>query len=142
MENHRDVGYMIHLISNKIKKKANHELDNQGITSKQGRFLGYLHERQGRVTTQKDLQEHFEITHPTTIGIIKRLEQKNLVTTRTSEADRRIKIVELAPEEEKIHKKMMRFSEEMDTLLLRGLEEEERVELARLLEKVSKNLKD
>ena len=142
MGEHRDVGYLIHLISNRIKKKANRELANQGITAKQGRFLGYLHEREGQITTQKDFQVHFEITHPTTIGIIKRLEQKNLITTRTDESDRRLKIVELAPEEQRVYEKMKSFGEDMEALLLKGLETEERRELARLLEKAYGNIKD
>ncbi len=142
MGKHGDVGYLIGLINNKIKKKANYELENHGITVKQGRFLGYLHDREGLVTTQKDLQAYFEITHPTTVGIIKRLEQKELITTRTDDGDRRMKIVELAPKEKAIHKDMKFFREKMETLLMEGLNKQEKEELVRLLEKVYENFKD
>ncbi len=136
------MGYLIGLINNKIKKKANHKLENHGITVKQGRFLGYLHDREGFVTTQKDLQAYFDITHPTTVGIIKRLEQKELITTRPDEGDRRMKIVELAPKEKEIHVEMKYFKEKMETLLLEGIDNQEKEELIRLLEKVYENVKD
>jgi MarR family transcriptional repressor of mepA len=105
MSEKMDIGFLIPTIANELKKKANLVLKDYGITVKQGRFLGFLHENKGIETSQKDLQEHFEISHPTTVGIIKRLEQKNLITTRFDEINRRNKIVELAPAEKKINKR-------------------------------------
>ncbi|MBN2626518.1 MAG: MarR family transcriptional regulator [Spirochaetales bacterium] len=138
----RDLGFTIQLIANTLKKRANQELEAHGITMKQGRFLGYLHEREGRTTTQKDFQRHFEITHPTAIGILKRLEQKGFVRTRTDESDRRIRIVELDPREEPLHAAMIRLRGEMEGKLTAGLTEEECRQLRDLLERVHDNIRE
>ncbi len=142
MLHNEDMGFLIQLISNLLRKAANHELEANGITIRQGRVLGYLHEREGLVTTQKDIQEHFEITHPTAVGIIKRLEQKELIRTRTDERDRRVKIVELDEKEESLHRRMIGLKEKMENRLSAGLSEGERAELTRLLVRIHDNLKE
>ena len=49
----RDLGFTIQLIANTLKKRANQELEAHGITMKQGRFLGYLHEREDELLPRR-----------------------------------------------------------------------------------------
>ena len=141
MPEKHDTGLLIQLIGKELDRKINQELEPFGITTKQGRFLGYLHERHDETVTQKEIQERFEISHPTTVGIIKRLEQKNLIATRFDENDKRTKIVELTPEEEKIYLRMKDFKKEADALLLSGFNRDEREIFLSFLERVYRNIK-
>ncbi len=140
MPDKHDTGLLIQLIGKELDRKINQELEPFGITTKQGRFLGYLNERRSETVSQREIQEHFEISHPTTVGIIKRLEEKKLIATRMDEKDKRNKIVELTPEEEKIHRRMKDFKEEADGVLLTGFTDEEKETLSVLLERVYRNL--
>lgn len=121
-----DIGHLIHLISNKIRAKMNNEVLSHGITSKQSRVLGFLNDRKDIKTTQKDIQTHFEISHPTVAGLIKRLEEKELITTRYDDNDKRLKIIELAPKESVIRNKMCDVKSDLETLLLKGFKENEK----------------
>ncbi|WP_028975304.1 MarR family winged helix-turn-helix transcriptional regulator [Spirochaeta cellobiosiphila] len=137
-----DIGFIIHLVSNKIRKHANQELETEGITAKQGRFLYYLHEHAHEKVTQKDLQVHFEISHPTATGIIKRLEQKGYVSSKVDTCDKRSKIIELTPKEMELNEKMELCRIKIEQEINKNLTKSEKSELIRLLFKVYENIKE
>lgn len=76
-----DIGFLLKKIDEKLSKKQNAELNLDGITFPQLRVLLFVNEQERRSTTQKEIETFLDVSHPTTNGIIKRLEEKDLLTT-------------------------------------------------------------
>lgn len=137
--NENDFGFLVQIITNYIHHEIPVELEQLGITVRQGKFLGYLHENKNRTVSQKELQNHFEITHPTTVGIVKRLEAKGMIRTRHDDADKRLKIIELAEGEERVHETMKALKKRTDAQLFRGFSKKEYEQLMVLLQRIYEN---
>lgn len=76
-----DIGFLFKKIDEKLEKQVNANLTSLGITFAQIRVLIFVHEAENQQTTQKEIETFLEVSHPTTNGIIKRLEEKQLVKT-------------------------------------------------------------
>lgn len=68
----------------------NRELAKQGLTAAQGHIIGYLF-RTEQAPCARDLEEFFQLSHPTVSGLLSRMEAKGFIEFRTDETDRRIK---------------------------------------------------
>lgn len=88
------VGYQFKIIDEKIKVRADADLKRHGLTLTQTRVMGFLAEMGGQAT-QKEIEEDFQVSHPTVVGLVSRMEQKGLVTTCPDLMDRRNKLVKL-----------------------------------------------
>lgn len=75
-----DIGFLFKKINEKLEKHVNANLNSIDITFSQLRVLFFVHEAENQ-TTQKEIETFLEASHPTTNGIIKRLEEKQLVKT-------------------------------------------------------------
>ncbi|WP_296025193.1 MarR family transcriptional regulator [uncultured Treponema sp.] len=76
-----DIGFLFKKIDEKLEKQVNSKLNSLGITFAQIRVLIFVHEAENQQTTQKEIETFLEVSHPTTNGIIKRLEEKQLIKT-------------------------------------------------------------
>ncbi|WP_296090718.1 MarR family transcriptional regulator [uncultured Treponema sp.] len=76
-----DIGFLLKKIDEKLEKQVNANLNSLGITFAQIRVLIFVHEAENQQTTQKEIETFLEVSHPTTNGIIKRLEEKQLIKT-------------------------------------------------------------
>ena len=133
------VGYLIKNISDKIKMHADADLKSHDLTLAQGRILGFLAERGGSAM-QKEIEDFMEVSHPTVVGIVARMEQKGFLTCRTDESDKRNKIVTIT-------EKSIRIGEDMDSMIgiqesrmVEGLSEGQITELTDALQVIYKNL--
>ncbi len=133
------VGYMIKNISDKIKMHADADLKSHDLTLAQGRILGFLAERGGSAM-QKEIEDFLEVSHPTVVGIVARMEQKGFLACRTDESDKRNKIVTIT-------EKSIRIGEDMDSMIgiqesrmVEGLSEDQITELTDALQVIYKNL--
>ncbi len=133
------VGYLIKNISDKIKMHADADLKSHDLTLAQGRILGFLAERGGSAM-QKEIEDFMEVSHPTVVGIVARMEQKGFLTCRTDESDKRNKIVTIT-------EKSIRIGEDMDSMIgiqesrmVEGLSEDQITELTDALQVIYKNL--
>jgi MarR family transcriptional regulator, repressor for mepA len=136
-----EIGFLIKRIHDGIYKKANLYLKQQHLTLTQTRVLSYLLEHQGEKTSQKDIEEHFAVAHPTVVGILKRLECKGFIACGFEKGSR-LKYVYLTKCPEALAEDMgnnpLIFEEE----LLEGLSKEDINELRRLLGHIYQNIKE
>ena len=134
----RDVGYLIKNISDKLKVKADAELKQYNLTLTQSRVFAYLGRRGGQAT-QKEIEVFLEVSHPTVVGIVSRMEQNGYVTSWPSE-DGRNKNVKLTSQAEAIGTEMEQriLAKEQALLAPPSLEDQER--LREMLLAISKNL--
>ena len=67
-----------------IKNSVNDKMKQYNLTAVQIILLEYLYENNEKVIIQKDICEHLSLKHSTVIGILKRLEGKELITKKTN----------------------------------------------------------
>ncbi len=140
MSINQDAGFLIKRISDTMDKHANRALKKDDLTFAQGKLLVYLIEHRDQKTSQKDIERYFSVSHPTVIGLLKRMEDKDLVRISTDDADGRVRLVNLTVKAEKSLQNMRIFFDEMEVALLQGLDDCEVVQFKRLLKKVSDNI--
>lgn len=135
----RGSGYLIKTINDKLKTQADAALKNHALTFSQSCVLTFLN-GQGGQATQKEIEDFMEVSHPTTVGIVSRMEENGYVTT-WFDARQRSKQVRLTPKARAIGAEMDQVIQLQEDTMLRGLSKKEIVELERLLAVVHNNLK-
>lgn len=133
------VGYQFKIIDERIKVRADEDLKRHDLTLTQTRVLGFLAEMGGR-TTQKEIEEDLQVSHPTVVGLVSRMEQKGFLTTRPDPMDRRNKLVELTEKAKMLDETIDMTVEQHDRELLRGFSEQEIDTLKSFLNRIIHNL--
>lgn len=143
MTHDRHLGAFIRSISNAMAQNMQQKSEQLGLTSSQGMFLHHLWLRQEKLgvpTFAKDLEEFFDIKHPTVSGILQRMEAAGFVEFQASEADRRRKAILLTPKAMELHLETERHIQQTEARLVKGMSEAEILEFRRLLRMAADNL--
>lgn len=130
------IPYLLKIITDKIRTGADAHLKSINLTLTQSRVLAFVVE-QGGQTTQKQIEDFLQVSHPTVVGIVSRMEKTGFLTCSY---ERVSKIVTLTDSARAAGEDMVRTMAEHDRVLLRNLSAEEAEELERLLMKVYKNI--
>ena len=139
---HNNTGFYIKRISEYIESDANRALEQYGITCSQARVLSYLIKRQDKTTIQKDIENYFEIKHPTVIGILQRMEAKGLIVSSVDPSDKRQKIITLTHSAYDLEKTIADHVEDAEQRMAEGMTKEELDTIKQLLYKVYKNISE
>lgn len=135
----KDVGYLIKNINDRLKVKADADLKHFHLTLAQSRVLAFLNSKGGSAM-QKEIELFLEVSHPTVVGIVSRMEQNGYVFCRVDEADKRNKLVALTEKACAIGKDMEKNIQLNEQRMLASLSEEEIEKLKQLLTTICKNL--
>lgn len=115
-----DIGFRIKKINDLLLKKADEKMQEMDLTFSQHHILIYLIHCENHVSTLKELEHKFHVSQATMAGIVKRMEEKQIVASYTSSKDKRIKLVQLTDKGygicEKSRKTMERSEKEMRSL--------------------------
>ena len=90
------VAFKMRKFNDNLSLIVNNELRKYGLTYSQLLLLHFLSQRKGEETAIKDIEKLMQLTHPTVLGIVARLCAKGFVKTKTSDKDKRIRLVSLA----------------------------------------------
>jgi MarR family multiple gene transcriptional regulator MgrA len=82
------LGLIFRRVSHAVKKETDNNLKRLNLTMSQGLVLEYLNNTKDDELTQKAIEQHFNLQHPTVSGILKRLEKHGFITTSVNKADR------------------------------------------------------
>jgi len=135
-----EIADLIRVISLKMRIVADHELMRDwNVTFAQANLMMFLYDR-GGAASQKEIEEHMQIKHPTASGLVRRLEMNRMLETRISEQDRRVKIVQLTDAASAQCEGMQAAAREKDRQLVYGLSPEEQEQLVTLLRKIYSNI--
>lgn len=137
---HNNTGFYIKRISDYIEADANRALEQYGLTCAQARVLSFLLQSQDKTIIQKDIEDYFEIKHPTVIGILQRMEAKGLIVSSVDPRDKRQKIIKLTDSAFELEKKIADHVEATEKRMAEGMTDEEVDCIKRLLYKVYKNI--
>ncbi len=135
----QDVGYKLKLITEKLKVRADADLKRHQLTLTQSRVLAFLNEKGGEAT-QKEIEDHLQVSHPTVVGIVSRMEQNGFLDTWFDPADRRNKMVRLTEKTHQMGRTMQQVTKEHEQILLRSFSPAEAAELKRMLDRILKNI--
>ncbi len=111
MENEKNLFILIKRIHDKFEHRGNTDCKAAGLTIQQFRIIIYIAEHNKKNVTQKELETEFKVSHPTIVGLIKRLEEKEFVITKTVQEARQQKYIKLTQK----GKKALRHMEENQT---------------------------
>lgn len=138
----KDIGPLFRQINEGIRRNMDCRMQDMNLTTAQTHVLGYLRCRrdQGLVTTQKDLEEHLKVSHPTVVGIIKRLCEKEFVRTEQDRKDRRMKNLYLTDRENEVFDEMDRRRVYVETSLMEGFSDAEVAQLTGFLDRIINNI--
>lgn len=134
------LGPVIKKISEEIERQANEDIKDYRVTLTQGKVILFLSEYPDKKATQKELEDFLQVSHPTTVTIVKSMEAKNMVETYFDDTDRRMKIVKLVWGNEKLYDELRQNAENMEYRLLDGFSEQEKKQFRSLLNKAYKNV--
>ena len=143
MTHDRHLGAFIRSISNAMAQNMQQNSEQLGLTSSQGMFLHHLWYRQeilGESTYAKDLEEFFDIKHPTVSGILQRMETAGFVKLVASETDRRCKAIHLTQKAMDAHAQTDACIQQTEHQLVATMTDAEVQEFRRLLQIAAKNL--
>ena len=135
----KGIGYLIKMINDKVKVKADADLSTYELTLSQSRVLTFLKSKDGQAT-QKEIEEFLEVSHPTVVGIVSRKEQRGYVTTWLDTKQQRSKMVRLTAKAQTIGEELVRMVQEQENTMLQGLTQEQVSERAKMLRVIYGNL--
>ena len=81
-----------------------------------------------------------EVSHPTVVGIVSRMEQNGHVTTWFDPKQQRSKMVRLTAKAQIIGEELIHMVQEQEASMLQGLTQEQVTELAKMLRVIYENL--
>ena len=136
------LGYKFKLINDKFTSHNNEGLKKDGLTFSQIALLLYLEKNRDHRVTQKELCEGLHVKHPTMIGLISRMEEKELLKQTIDPVNRRYRNIVMTEKSEAILQRMRQNHEDTNRILTRGFSEVEVAALNALLTRIYKNMEE
>lgn len=134
-----DIGFLVKNIDNKLRAMLDAEMKTHNLTMVQSFVVIYLKEH-GGITTQKDIEDVLQVSHPAVVGIVSRMEQNGFLKTWLDPKNKRNKMVELTGQADDICAIMAMQRRKYEEIMTQGLTEEEIRLLRGLLSTVYYNL--
>lgn len=130
---------MMKKISEEMERKVNEEIKKYQLTLTQAKVVLFLSETPEKKATQKELENFLQVSHPTTVTIVKSMQLKGMIETSFDEEDRRMKILKLIWGNEQVYKELSQNAGQMEIGLLKGFSEEEKEQFLGYMKRVYKN---
>ena len=137
----QNIGFLIKVISDRMKALGDNDLREHDLTFSQTQVLAAI-EHEGGTVAQKEIEKILDVSHPTIVGLINRLQDKGFVTCETDETDRRSKIVTLTPKAVSLGRMMREKRDQSERGMLEGFSDEEIEQLNVLLRKLYGNMEE
>ncbi len=138
MENRR-IGFLLKMITEKMKTGADADFKRYNLTFTQSKVLAYLDSCSGQAT-QKELEDYLCVSHPTTVGVVTRMERSGYVRSWFDPQDKRNKIIALTDKAAVCVKEMESVIVQKEKEMLSGLSDDQIDELEKMLLTIYKNV--
>lgn len=134
------LGYKFKRIHDMFRARMNEEMKREDLTFSQMEILFYLLRHMEHPINQRELCAAIQVSHPTMIGLINRMEEKKLVVRKTDPANRRSHYIEMTAKAQEIMRRTKQQRARSDEELVKGFTKEQVEELNLLLAKVYCNM--
>ena len=136
-----ETGKVINRISNRLRRRSAALQETLGMSGAQGNILNFiLVEGQKHSIYQKDIEKEFGLRPSTATEVLKALENKELICRVSEKQDARLKQMELTAKAKEIRHLIAAEIGESESILLKGITEEERQIFIAIGERMLKNL--
>ena len=132
-------GHLIRVLENCTDQAMNNALASMDLTAAQGHIMGFITHRE-IPPCARDIEEAFQLSHPTVSGLLSRLEQKGFIEMRPDEQDRRCKRIYILPRGLELNETMHQTIHATEEKLVQGFTQEEKDQFAALLRRAIDNL--
>ena len=120
-------------LGNVVAWLRNQRMQQKDITSSQSDVIRYILKHRDRPISAGDLMEQLSLSPSTMAGILKRLENKYLITRKTDEKDGRKGIITPTEEGLALEDYLKETAAQTEAILLQGMTKAEQDEFYRLL---------
>ena len=127
-----DLGYLIKQIRDKMRANADAVFRKHGLTYSQVHVLSFV-QACGGSATQKEIEIYLDVSHPTIVGLVSRLEKSGFVTSHVDENNRRNKIVCVTKKAQQTRESLEIERQKTEWRLEQALGQQEREQLMHLL---------
>ena len=132
-------GHLARVLHSCTDQAVTAALTQMDLTAAQGHVLGYITHRQ-EPPCARDIEEVFQLSHPTVSGILSRLEQKDFIELRPDDQDRRCKRIYTRPKGWELQEHMHTAIRAMEEKIVQDFTEEEKAQFADLLRRAIANM--
>ena len=137
---HEPLGFKFRLIHEGFANMLNRQLREEDMTFSQMILVSYLWENREKKITQKDISEALHIKHPTTIGLLKRLEDKGMVKVVVDPDNRKYRNIAITSKGEEFIERSDERRKLTNQNLVSGFNDDEIRQLRDLLDRVIDNM--
>ena len=127
---------VLHVLTDQAMTNALAAMD---LTAAQGHIMGFLAHRKDP-PCPRDIEEAFDLSHPTVSGLLTRLEKKEFIEFRPDPSDRRSKRIYVLPKGRECQETMHRIILANEEQLVQDFTEDEKEQFARLLDRAIQNM--
>lgn len=141
MDNAKDAGRIIGMVSNQIKRQLDESTSHSTLTGMQGRFLHFiLAQPCEQDIFQKDLEEEFNLRRSTATGILQLMEKSGLLYRESVGYDARLKKIVVTQKGLQMKEQVVESIRILEAKLCRGIAEDDLAFFFRVMAQMSKNL--
>lgn len=132
-------GPLMKKISEQLEMNVNDKIRKYQLTLSQARVIIFLSEKEGMIASQKELEDHLCVSHPTTVTIVRSMASKNLIDTYTDQVDKRMKMIHLTWGDKAIYSELKENADSMEKIMMLDFSDKEKKEFLQLLQRAYEN---
>lgn len=117
-------------------KVSNPYFSEYDLTASQYKIIKFLYAQPTRTARVVDLERHYSMTHPTTLGLLEALEKKGFTTRIDNPNDARGKLIALTQKADEMQSELEALGEKIEDKLTERLSANEKGALVILLQKL------
>ena len=135
----RRYGLYIRMLHSATDQAMTSALASMDLTAAQGQILAFL-SHHPEPPCSRDIEEKFQLSHPTVSGLLSRLERKGFIQFRPDPADRRCKRIFLLEKSQQVMELMHQTILSTEAKLVGDFTEEEKEQFSQLLLRAITNM--
>ena len=132
-------GPLLRMLHSCTSQSITNALEDMELTAAQGHIIGYLAHRE-TPPCSRDIEEAFQLSHPTVSGLLSRLEKKGFIEFRADAHDRRCKRIYILPKGMQCHETIHPNILTTEQRLVAGFTPEEQEQFFAFLERALVNM--
>ncbi len=132
-------GHYIRILYSATSQAATNALASMDLTSAQGHIMAFITHRSDP-PCPRDVEEAFQLSHPTVSGILSRLEKKGFIELRPDAQDRRCKRIHILPKALELEETVRAAIDASEARLTKNFTEAEKVQFAQFLTRAIQNM--
>lgn len=137
------VGFEVKTLANMLRRRVD-KLESRrgidGVTSTQGRVIGFIIRKNGEDVFQRDLEEEFSIRRSTATNILQLMERNGFIKRQSVDYDARLKKLILTEKAVVLHKEIEKSLDETEKQVTKGISDEELALFLEIIARMKENL--